>query len=44
MEALYRWVSGLAAAGAALRAPAARVGVGAVLFMGVDFVTAPAAH
>ena len=43
MEALYRWVSGLAAAGAALLAPAAPLVVCAVLFIGVDFVTGTAA-
>ncbi len=43
MEALYRWVSGLAAAGAALLAPAGPLGVCAVLFIGVDFVTGTAA-
>ncbi len=43
MEALYRWVSGLAVAGAALLAPAAPLVVCAVLFIGVDFVTGTAA-
>ena len=43
MEALYRWVSGLAAAGAALLAPAAPLVVCAVLFIGVDFVAGTAA-